>query len=333
VQRGEQLALADAGNPLRLVTLDDSTARAGGWTPERAAENARRAAQDDNTIGYIGEYNSGASQVALPILNEAGIAMVSPSNTEDGLTTEGPGTEPGQPAKYYPTNRRTYFRLAPRDAIQGSALGTAMRQAGCRRAAALDDRESYGISIAAAAARRVPVVARRHVAQPGRYRALARALRHARADCVLFAGVAPAGAVALFRDVDRALPRAKLFAPDALGVFDFTAHIHGRLARRIRITSPTLAPDAYPPAGQRVIAAYHDVYAAYGYEAMRLFIDAYAAAGANRLAIIQWLQDVRRRPGVIGTYSLDRHGDTTTRTIGLYAIRGGALTAVGTVSG
>jgi hypothetical protein len=37
----------------------------------------RRADQDENTIGYIGELDSGASEVALPILNEAHIAMIS----------------------------------------------------------------------------------------------------------------------------------------------------------------------------------------------------------------------------------------------------------------
>ena len=35
------------------------------------------------------EFNSGASRVSLPILNEAGVPMVSPSNTYNGLTTRG----------------------------------------------------------------------------------------------------------------------------------------------------------------------------------------------------------------------------------------------------
>jgi branched-chain amino acid transport system substrate-binding protein len=320
IEQGERLALADAGSPLRLVTLDDANRR--GWTPERVAEDARRAAQDDATIGYIGEFNSGASSVSLPILNDAGVAMVSPSNTADGLTVRGPGTGQGEPDKYYPTGDRTYFRLAPRDAVQGDALGIAMRRAGCRRAAVLDDREEYGIAIAAAAARHVHVAVRRHAG-----RSIVRALRRARVDCVLFSGLSENGAVALLRAVRRALPHARLFGPD--GIADAAA----RLPAGTRISAPTLAPDAYPPAGQRVIAASHDVYAAYGYEAMRLYIDAYATAGANRPAIIHWLQDVRRRPGVIGTYSLDRHGDTTLRAIGLNVVRGGVLTPAGTVSG
>jgi branched-chain amino acid transport system substrate-binding protein len=330
-QRGEQLALADAGNPVELVTLDD--ARRDGWRPELAAENARRAAQDGHAIGYIGEFNSGASMVSLPILNEARVPMISPSNTAPGLTRRGPGTQPGEPDKYYPTGERTYFRLAPTDQVQGAALGAQMRRAGCRRAALLDDREVYGAGIAGSAARGVAVVARRHVARRAHYTTLARGLRQKRVDCVLFGGVTANGAVALFRDVGRALPHAKLFGSDGIADATFARRIPRGVARRTLITAPTLAPADYPAAGQRVIAAYHDVYAAYGYEAMRLFIDAYAAAGAKRPAILDWLHGVRHRQGVIGTYSFDRAGDTTVRTVGLYAIRGGAFTAAGTVTG
>jgi branched-chain amino acid transport system substrate-binding protein len=338
VQQGEQLALADAGSPLKLVTLDDSNARAGHWTPEGASADARRAAEDENAIGYIGEFNSGASEVSIPILNEAGIAEISPSNTEEGLTVAGPGTEPGQPLKYYPTDHLNYFRLTPRDAVQGAGLGAELRQAGCRHAALLDDRRSYGVAIAAAAgrtaaARGVTVVARRHVGRRRRYTALARALRHARADCVLFAGLPQDGAVRVFRDVARALPQARFFGPDGLAQRAFTAQLPAALAARTLLTLPTLPPDAYPSAGQRAIAAFGDVYAAYGYEAMQLFIDAYTLAGPNRAAIIGWLQQVRNRAGAVGTFSFDRHGDTTVRTVGLYAIRGGALTPLGTVSG
>ena len=39
--------------------------------------------------------------------------MISPSNTYDGLTTGSPETQPGEPAKYYPTDQPTYFRLTP----------------------------------------------------------------------------------------------------------------------------------------------------------------------------------------------------------------------------
>ena len=68
------------------MTLNEATRRAGTWMPGRVAANARRAALDDSTMAFIGAFNSGASQISLPILNEAGIPQISPSNTYNGLT-------------------------------------------------------------------------------------------------------------------------------------------------------------------------------------------------------------------------------------------------------
>jgi ABC-type branched-subunit amino acid transport system substrate-binding protein len=58
---------------IKYVSLDDSKAQAGTSTPEATSANARQAAQDDSTIAYLGEFNSGASAVSMPILNETGV--------------------------------------------------------------------------------------------------------------------------------------------------------------------------------------------------------------------------------------------------------------------
>ena len=119
---GERLALEQAGGRIggrRIVlrSLNDATKQAGSWTPEKVSQNARRAAQDDTTIGYIGEFNSGGSAVAIPILNEAGVPQISPANTAIGLTRGGPGTFAGEPEKFYPTGKRTYARVVPNDRV------------------------------------------------------------------------------------------------------------------------------------------------------------------------------------------------------------------------
>ena len=80
---GIKLALEQAGGKagditIKYESLDDSTAQAGKWTPEATSANARKAAQDDTTAVYIGEFNSGASAVSIPILNEAGVPQISP---------------------------------------------------------------------------------------------------------------------------------------------------------------------------------------------------------------------------------------------------------------
>ncbi|MEA2151745.1 MAG: branched-chain amino acid transport system substrate-binding protein, partial [Solirubrobacteraceae bacterium] len=125
VINGEKLALDEVNNKvgnftLKYVSLDDSTAQNPGTADEgQTAQNARQAVRDKSTIFYLGEFNSGGTKVSLPILNKANIPQISPSNTYIGLTTNEPGSEPGEPQKYYPTGNRTYARVVPRDKVQG----------------------------------------------------------------------------------------------------------------------------------------------------------------------------------------------------------------------
>src|SRR3712207_6253460 len=100
-----------AGNfKIKYVSLDDATAATGKWEPGKVSENARKAVQDDKTIAYLGEFNSGASAISIPLLNEAGILQVSPSNTYVGLT-RAEGAEKGEPQKYQPSGTKTFGRV------------------------------------------------------------------------------------------------------------------------------------------------------------------------------------------------------------------------------
>src|SRR6188472_2708377 len=109
VINGEKLALKQVNNKvgkytIKYVSLDDSTAQNPGTADEaQTGSNARKAVSDKTTIFYLGEFNSGGTKVSLPILNKANIPQISPSNTYVGLTTNAPGSEPGEPDKYYPT--------------------------------------------------------------------------------------------------------------------------------------------------------------------------------------------------------------------------------------
>jgi branched-chain amino acid transport system substrate-binding protein len=151
---GIKLALEQAGNKagdftIQYESLDDSTAQAGSWTPEATTSNARKAAQDDAVGVYLGEFNSGASAVSIPILNEAGVPQISPANTAVGLTSDEPGANPGEPDKYYPTGQRNYTRIVPKDTIQGAALATVMKEDGCTKVQLTNDKEVYGAGLAA----------------------------------------------------------------------------------------------------------------------------------------------------------------------------------------
>jgi len=348
--KGVKLALEQAGGKagdikLTYTPLDDSTAQAGSWTPEATQANARKVAQDDKAIGYIGEFNSGASQVSIPILNEGGVPQISPANTAVGLTSDEPGANPGEPEKYYPSGQRTYARIVPKDTIQGAALATLMKKDGCTKVELTNDKEVYGAGLSknvesSAKAQGLEVIANDAIEKNApNYRSLASKAKAAGADCFVYAGITPNNAVQLFKDFAAALPDAKLYGPDGVAESGFAdpkkGGIPADVAQRTKVTVATLSPDEYPPEGQKFFDEFAskygeknpDPYAIYGYEAMSLLIDAIKRAGTNDKAeILKQIFATKDRQSVLGTYSIDENGDTTLTDYGAYAIKGGELT-------
>jgi branched-chain amino acid transport system substrate-binding protein len=341
---GIKLALAQrhdiAGKfKVKYVSLDDSTAAAGNWDPAQVATDARTAARDPKTIIYIGEFNSGASALSIPVLNQAGVPQISPTNTYVGLTTNEPGSAPGEPQKYYPTGKRTYVRIAPRDSIQGAAMLAAMKQDKCTKVAVANDRDTFGVGLAKILELKAKSFGLNIVSNEGidktapNFRSYADSVKASGADCFAFAGVTANGGVQVTKDVATAVPNAKLYGPDGTCESGFTNPAKGGLpanfASRFQCTIATLNLKSYP-GGARFLAAYKakyhvanpDPYAIYGYEAMDLAMSTIASLGNkgnNRQAFLHALF-TRTRHGVLGTYRFDKNGDSTLTAYGLYKI-------------
>jgi branched-chain amino acid transport system substrate-binding protein len=347
--KGIQLALEQAGDKagkfkVKYESLDDSTAQAGAWTPEATQANALKAAGDDSTAFYIGEFNSGASAVSIPILNEAGVPQISPANTAVGLTSDEPGADAGEPDKYYPSGSRTYARIVPKDTIQGAALATLMKQDGCTKVYMTNDKEVYGAGLAkniqgAADSQGLDIVANDAIDKNApNYRSLAGKAKGAGADCFVYSGITANNAVQLYKDFAAALPDAKLYGPDGVAETGFADPKEGgvpaEVAARVKVTVATLSPDEYPPDGQEFFDSFREKYdepnpnpyAIYGYEAMRLALDAIGRSetGAKE-DIVKALFSTKDRKSVLGTYSIDENGDTTLTDYGVYTIKDGEL--------
>jgi branched-chain amino acid transport system substrate-binding protein len=342
---GIELALEEAGGKAGNVTiqyesLDDSTAQAGNWDPGQTAQNARKVAQDESAIGYIGEFNSGASAISIPILNEAMIPQVSPANTYVGLTTDEPGSEPGEPAKYYPTGERHYLRIVPRDTVQSAALLTLMKEDGCTSVAIANDKETYGAGLARLMEIQAKDIGIEIASNEGidksaaNFRSYAEKIKGQGADCFLFSGVTANGAVQIFKDVGAALPDAGLYGPDGVCESGFTNPSKGgipkSLANRFKCSVATLNLESYP-GGQEFLEAYTakysgaapDPYAIYGYEAMKLFLDTIEGLGdqgTDKQAVLDALFNTKDRDSALGTYSFDENGDTTLTDYGIYEV-------------
>jgi branched-chain amino acid transport system substrate-binding protein len=346
---GAKLALEQAGGhagkfKIKYVSLDDSTAQAGDWTAEATSANARKAAQDKNTAVYLGEFNSGATAISLPILNTAAVPQISPANTAVGLTSNDPGAAPGEPEKYYPKTTRTYARIVPKDTIQGAALATLMKQDGCTKVAMTNDKQVYGAGLAkniqiAAKPLGLNIISNDAIdPKAANYRSLAQRAKAAGADCFVFSGTTGTNAVQVFKDFGAALPNAKLYGPDGVANAALTDPKQGgvplSLDPRIKVSVATLEPSEYPAAGQEFFKAFKqkygvknpDPYAIYGYEAMNLALDAIKRSGdGSRPNILKAIFSTKDRQSVLGTYSIDKNGDTTLTDYGIYGVKNGEL--------
>ena len=342
---GMKLALSQAGGKAGQFTvnyqsLDDSTAAAGKWDPSQCAANARKVASDSKAVAYLGEFNSGCSEVSIPILNQAGVPQISPANTYVGLTTSLPGSAPGEPTKYYPTGKRTYLRIVPIDSIQAAADLQAMKQAGCTKAAVANDKEAYGAGLATLLELEKGFYGVTIVSNTGidptapNFRSYASTIKGQGADCFLFSGIVSNGAVQITKDVNAALPTAKIFGPDGVCTDTWTNAKKGGVPASIdpliECTVATQDLAAYP-GGKDFLAAYKakygvaspDPYSIYGYEDMKLVLDTIAGLGANgsnKADVLNALFATKSRSSVLGTYGFDKNGDTTLKAYGLYKV-------------
>jgi branched-chain amino acid transport system substrate-binding protein len=342
---GIKLALSEAGGKagqwtVKYKSLDDSTAAAGKWDPSQCAADARTAASDPKTVFYIGEFNSGCSEVSIPILNQAGVPQVSPANTYVGLTTNLPGSAPGEPTKYYPTGKRNYLRIVPIDSIQAAADLIAMKQAGCTKVAVANDKEAYGAGLAQLLELEKGFYGVTITGNTGQdptspnFRSYADTVKGQGADCFFFAGIVSNGAVQIAKDVHAAIPTAKIFGADGVCTDTWTnakkGGVPAALDPLIECTVATQDLAAYP-GGKDFLAKYKakygvanpDPYAIYGYEVMKLGLDTISKLGSqgnSKSAVLNALFSTTSRSSVLGTYGFNKNGDTTLKSYGLYKV-------------
>ena len=346
VQNGIRLALQQKGGKcgdwtIEYKPLDDSTAAAGTWDAGQVSANAREVAQDDKAIAYLGDFNSGASAISIPTLNEAGILQVSPSNTQYGLTKKGVGATPGEPDKYYPTGERTYGRVVPIDTIQGAAQAQYMKDEGVTSVYLLDDTEVYGKGVVANTKNSVEEAGIKIAGEDSwdgkasNYRALAAKIKGSGADAVFTGGIVQNNSPQLYKDLNAALPDAKLFGPDGVAVAEHVAELPEKVQAQSYLTVPTLSPEELPPSGQQFYKDFEAEYgkaqdeiapyAVYGYEAMAVVCDAIAEGGDDRKAVIDAFFATKGRESPLGKYDIDADGDTTLSDYGGYTAEGGKL--------
>jgi branched-chain amino acid transport system substrate-binding protein len=341
---GERMALSGAAGRIgrlqvRFLSLDDSSPRTGEWDPGITEANAKLVARDPSAIAYLGDYDSGATAVSLPIINGVGILQVSPSSPYVGLTSSLDAGE-DEPERFYPTALRTFARVAPGDPSEASAQVALLGALGVHSVYVLSDEDPFDGPLAALFiddARRagtavlgqdsidVPHVAASFAAEIAK-------VAEARPEAVFFSGLASAGAASLFAQLHGALPHVPLLASASLARPSFIAHL-GEAAAQTLLATPALPNGVYPSSAQRVLREYRrrlaaapTAYVLYGYEAMSAVLGAVRAAGSRggeRRTVIERFFAAGRRESVLGTYSIGASGESTLSRYGIERVKQG----------
>jgi branched-chain amino acid transport system substrate-binding protein len=315
---------------VEFADWDDATAAAGQWTAEAETANARRAARDPDVVAYIGTYNSGAAKISMPILNRAGLLMISPANTWPGLTKPSKG-DPGEPEIYRPTGKLNYVRVVPADDLQGPLSARWAHEMGVRRVFVLDDNQVYGKGIATlfiAECHELGIEVLGHESiddKSQEFKSLMTSIKASTPDLIYFGGTTQSKGGQIAKDMVAAGLKCKLMVPDACyeGAFIDAAGA-SNVNDRCYVTFGGLPAEELRGPGREFVERYKDRfhsepegYAIYGYEAGKVALAAIERAGSkDRDAIVAACLAIKDfDQGALGTWSFDANGDTTVTTI------------------
>jgi branched-chain amino acid transport system substrate-binding protein len=270
---------------LRGVELAAGDAAFTGLEGE-PAENARRAADDPAALAYLGDFFAHDVAVTSRILGEAGLLQVAPVATWVGL---------GGPA---------LVRLSPHDGAGARAIADWLAERGVRALLVIHDHDDgYGVPVG------------RMCADAARERGLAVTalpvwdcdddIELGDAEAVLYVGVAGSGAIGLWHALHARRPSLWLLGSEGVATTWLARALEPPVAERTRFFVAQRAPFAF-----------------YGYEAMALIR---ASLREDRPATVAAARATRDRDSILGRYSLDADGHTTTTDYGVVAIVGGEL--------
>jgi branched-chain amino acid transport system substrate-binding protein len=306
-------------------SFDDSTAAKGAWDEATCAANARKYVEDEAILGVIGTFNSGCAKIEVPIANEASLAMISPANTATGLTHEGPGAEPGEPDKYYPTGTRNYTRVVASDDFQGQIDASYMKDSlGVTSVYILDDKDAYGKGVADAfeqAANDIGLKVAGHTgwdANAQNYKALMTQIKATGADGMFIGGISCFNGGQVIKDKVSVVgdnDAVKLLVSDGFvldSLFDEAGadNLAGTYG-----SAPVLNPEDLTGAGKTFLDAYQakygspEVYTAYAAAAAQALVDAISRSDGSREDVVAKLFETDIADGIVGPMAFNENGD------------------------
>jgi branched-chain amino acid transport system substrate-binding protein len=326
-------------------SCDDSTAQAGKWDSGKCSANANSYARNAAVVGVVGTFNSGCAEIVIPILNRAPggpVGMVSPANTYVGLTHAGPGTAAGEPGKYYPTKKRNYIRVVAADDYQGAADAILAKDVlKSKKMYILNDKEAYGLGVATNVKNAIAKIGGVKVVgfeawdgKASSYEALANKIKAKGADSVFLGGLICENGGKLVKDLRAGLgPNVKIIAPDGFTPISAVAQGAGAAANNMTVSVAGLPNTALKGAGKTFLSAFSkvvnkqaDPYSVYAAQAAEVLYQAIVKSDGTRSSITANLFKTKISNGILGTFSINANGDTTSNPVTVYKIVGGKST-------
>ncbi len=120
----------------------------GVHDPQKGVQNVQQMISNPKILGMVGPFNSGVAQAEIPVANQASLAMISPSNTNECLTQDLDYCQKADgftPKTLRPTGKNNYFRVAAADTYQGPGMADfAYDTLKITKVAVFSDNETFG---------------------------------------------------------------------------------------------------------------------------------------------------------------------------------------------
>jgi branched-chain amino acid transport system substrate-binding protein len=316
----EQLAFAAHHGEIKDFRVDLVARRLSEVT-----DNARNAIIDASTIAYLGELAPGASDDTVGITNALDVLQVSPTDNALELSTDTPVITGGYKGYFesWSTYGRTFARLVPSGTQEAKAEVAEMKAVGVTKLDVANDGSDYGKAIAYA------------VQSDARSAGITVGDTSSGADNGYYYGTDSAAAGArFFNGIAGKSPSAKLFGPSSLNSGVFASKLSSSV-KNLYISIPGFLPRALPAAGKAFVAKFKTAYghapnveAIFGYEAMSAVLKVLQGAGKkadNRTDVVADFLKLHNVPSVLGTYSIDRSGDTSLDAFVFAKVSGGRI--------
>lgn len=304
------------------------------------ANAATALASDDQVVGVVGDLNSSVSEKTQPIFAAANVVQISPANT-------GPSLSRGKDGNTRPY--KTYFRTCTTDAVQGPFAAQYLLGAGIKNVATIHDKKTYGQGLVNAFTEEYTKLGGKITAaetinpDDDKYDAVISKIKPSNPKAVYYGGEYPQ-AGPFSQQMKAAGLNVPLMGGDGIFSGEFIklagATADGDLATSVGAPTDTLPSatafvEAYKAAGYQEP---YEAYGAYAFDAANAIINALkvslasaASAEAARQPTIDAMAKVAF-DGVTGKVAFDEFGDTTSKVLTTYGVKGGKWEAINTAA-